>query len=345
VAGQDNRLDFLDISKGILIVLVVFGHVWRAVYNNSILHNEILYHRVDNWIYSFHMPAFFFLAGIFAVKSADNSSITSFIGNKIRKILYPYLLWATLQTSLQIAMTGSTTSTLTTKDLLLIPFAPVMQFWFLYALFFFFVIFVLVWNFYKSKVLAWGIGVCFVALFQYGYLPNLPIFVFAGQYYIYFATGVLFSDCILAIDIERQILLGRISVFAAAGFFLTVSQFFLNDLLIEGFPDLLLRLFSSFSGVVMILAGALSLSSHSLAVTSIIAYLGRHSMEIFVAHVIFLAGFRIVLFKLFSIDDVFFHLAGATLVGIVGPLCLIVLAGRLRIQYLFIAPKITFPKR
>lgn len=47
---QTERLSWLDVLKGIGIILVVIGHV----YQNS---------AVFNWIYSFHMPLFFFAAG------------------------------------------------------------------------------------------------------------------------------------------------------------------------------------------------------------------------------------------------------------------------------------------
>ena len=41
-----KRLDYLDRAKGILIILVVIGHIWQSG-------------PVFNVIYSFHMPAFF----------------------------------------------------------------------------------------------------------------------------------------------------------------------------------------------------------------------------------------------------------------------------------------------
>ena len=48
--GGGQRLSWLDVLKGIGIILVVIGHV----YQNSV---------IFNWIYSFHMPLFFFAAG------------------------------------------------------------------------------------------------------------------------------------------------------------------------------------------------------------------------------------------------------------------------------------------
>lgn len=46
-----KRLDYLDIAKGILIILVVIGHIWQSG-------------PVFNIIYAFHMPAFFLISGM-----------------------------------------------------------------------------------------------------------------------------------------------------------------------------------------------------------------------------------------------------------------------------------------
>ena len=47
---KTSRLSWLDIMKGLGIILVVVGHISS---------NKIIF----NWLYSFHMPLFFFAAG------------------------------------------------------------------------------------------------------------------------------------------------------------------------------------------------------------------------------------------------------------------------------------------
>ena len=46
-----KRIDFIDVAKGIAIFLVVYGHT----YDGRNLHL---------FIYSFHMPLFFFISGL-----------------------------------------------------------------------------------------------------------------------------------------------------------------------------------------------------------------------------------------------------------------------------------------
>ena len=48
---QKNRLDYIDRAKGVLIILVVVGHIWQSG-------------KVFNTIYFFLMPAFFAISGL-----------------------------------------------------------------------------------------------------------------------------------------------------------------------------------------------------------------------------------------------------------------------------------------
>lgn len=77
VSRRDARFDNL---KGLLIVLVVFGHLLELVGGPA----AAWVYRV---IYSFHMPAFVFCSGWFARFDAERF---------FRRLLYPYLVYQTL---------------------------------------------------------------------------------------------------------------------------------------------------------------------------------------------------------------------------------------------------------
>ena len=79
-----NRIEYLDISKGIGIILVVLGHI---VYTNP---------YVMVWISSFHMPLFFIISGIMlAIKDFDRMDVHTNIRKKARALVIPYL-WFSL---------------------------------------------------------------------------------------------------------------------------------------------------------------------------------------------------------------------------------------------------------
>lgn len=76
---EKKRDATIDIAKGIGIYLVCLGHTTS---------NEILL----KWLYSFHMPLFFFLSGIF---HSQTEKYFEFFKKKIKSLLVPYLFFAT----------------------------------------------------------------------------------------------------------------------------------------------------------------------------------------------------------------------------------------------------------
>lgn len=73
---QNKRISWVDILKGIGIILVVLGHIYK---------NEHIY----NWIYSFHMPLFFFAAGYVYKKK----NILEDLKKRAQSVLVPYFIF------------------------------------------------------------------------------------------------------------------------------------------------------------------------------------------------------------------------------------------------------------
>ncbi len=71
-----KRIEFIDVAKGFGILLVVFGHLYPTG------------GRVSSVIFSFHMPLFFFLSGIFAHNSESEKLIPYFIKKNKRNIVW-----------------------------------------------------------------------------------------------------------------------------------------------------------------------------------------------------------------------------------------------------------------
>ena len=76
-----DRIEWIDFAKGIGIICVILGHM------------VLIPEKLKIIICSFHMPLFFFLAGItFNAKKYD--SLKLLIKDKIKKIVIPYILFA-----------------------------------------------------------------------------------------------------------------------------------------------------------------------------------------------------------------------------------------------------------
>jgi hypothetical protein len=100
--AEKFRLYWVDFAKGVGIILVVIGHVWYGLHNGGIAIPEKLDLGVERWIYSFHMPLFFFIAGLFAISSMGKAGKV-FLSDKLATIGYPYVLWSLIHGGLEIA--------------------------------------------------------------------------------------------------------------------------------------------------------------------------------------------------------------------------------------------------
>lgn len=72
-----RRIDFIDAAKGIAILLVVFGHSGHSGY-------------IRDFIYTFHVPFFFFVSGLF-IKPIEWSGIKGAFVNNLRRLIVPYV--------------------------------------------------------------------------------------------------------------------------------------------------------------------------------------------------------------------------------------------------------------
>ena len=118
MSEQTKRIDTFDIAKGIVILLVILGHMMRQTLIPS------------QWIFSFHMPFFFIVSGIFFNPQKYNSCI-EYLTQKTRTLLIP----STLLTLLLCAITESLSLGYNIPKYLLIgERLPIV--WFLFALFF-----------------------------------------------------------------------------------------------------------------------------------------------------------------------------------------------------------------
>lgn len=79
----DNRIGWIDISKGIGICLVILGHTYRA--------NPVL-----NWICSFHMPLFFILSGWLRGMKQNKYKKTEYISRKFDALIIPLIIFMVL---------------------------------------------------------------------------------------------------------------------------------------------------------------------------------------------------------------------------------------------------------
>ena len=92
-----SRLEWVDIAKGILIAMVVFGHIEPVGVENTTELGYDAIHFFRMWIVSFHMPAFFIISGMLRGMKESNTSFDLIkIIKKQKKIWIYYLVFSVL---------------------------------------------------------------------------------------------------------------------------------------------------------------------------------------------------------------------------------------------------------
>jgi fucose 4-O-acetylase-like acetyltransferase len=94
-----KRSNLADLVKGLAIILVVFGHTEQGVLHRGWWSGPWASFS-EAFIYSFHMPAFFFVSGLFVFGSIQRRGPGNFTLEKVKTVLYPYLLFAIISAAL-----------------------------------------------------------------------------------------------------------------------------------------------------------------------------------------------------------------------------------------------------
>jgi hypothetical protein len=166
---------FTDISLLVLFAtfLVVLGHSLPNRFEYS-LNDAGGYQDIISGIYVFHMPLFFYISGFLLQKSKSNDGFKQFVKKKIRRLIFPYLIFSTLGYSLKIFLSAFAMRPLSPSILdyvyrLFFPWEnPVIFYWFLPTLFLVFILF-----YFINKISTKSITI----------LPLMMLFLFTFEYF------------------------------------------------------------------------------------------------------------------------------------------------------------------
>jgi fucose 4-O-acetylase-like acetyltransferase len=311
-----NRVAWIDTARGLGIVLVVTGHVWRGAEGAHLVVSPALYTSIDNAIYIFHMPLFFFLSGLFFERSVVRDGVATSFKKRIISLIYPLVLWSYI-TAVFLLAAGSLTNRdqISLSTALTFPFPPKDIFWFLGALF---IIQTLASPIARGSKLIYTL--CFVFLsvslyaFDLSYLNDFSAKTLEMS--PFFLLGMLFAG----IDMS-----GRLAGLVGLLVFVAVEiwALMLHDHI------------SSPGDFGFSVAGVLGLSFFACWVISEcnwkvfqpLQMVGRASMGIYVCHVLVLAAVRIVLLKL-GVRELSVQMVAGTFLGVAVPYFLYEVARR-----------------
>ena len=353
-SDKNTRLNWIDYARGIAIILVVYRHMFEGLKNTQSLkdagvdmNSYLFLEQANIFFFSFRMPLFFLVSGVFIGASLAKRGFGALVGNKARTILYPYFLWGIIQITIQIAFSAFINSKKSILDYTYLLYVPreVEQFWYLYALF----NVTILYAFLKSKTNLTsfhqiGIGlVLFLtsALFsQYGIECGFISDIF--HYYIFLALGDGLSQLILKGKLREfffswKALLLLIIPFAFTQYYFLTTNIDHRDIspkyLYVEYYQPLMYLLVSLTGCSFVIAFSSLLERYNVA--NWLRYLGKHSLYIYVMHVIVFAATRVILMRFLHVYNVYILMAVCITAGLVVPIIFYRITKKLGWEFLF----------
>jgi fucose 4-O-acetylase-like acetyltransferase len=313
-------LSWVDYAKGIGIILVVLGHVIRGVLASGMAPYGSVWSYIDKFIYGFHMPLFFFLSGLFVYKWVSKNPVN--FSNKIKTILYPYVVWSIIQGMVNIILSSFTNNPLTINELIMsILVHPYGQFWFLYVLFIFFVLSVFFLKRFNVKL---TLILSLIAFFLSSLIPVMVLSLCA-KYFFFFILGSFYMQSDIKIG-------GKRLFYVSTGLFIFSNLIYLPSA-IPGQVVSLVTIYLSMIGIVFVIS--LSKVISEVPSFSLIKSIGLMSMVIFLAHTLSASGFRILVEKLLDVHNPFIHILLGTLIGIIAPIMFFKITNKLKVNTIF----------
>jgi polysaccharide biosynthesis protein PslL len=290
---MSKRIEYLDIAKGIGILLVVLGH-------NDF---EVISLFVQRLIYSFHMPLFFFLSGYFLNTSVP---FLDFFKKRFNSLLKPFFftIFLIYFTSVSFEKMGFNTAiTRTVKSLYGSGYyLDWVQLWFLphlFAVSLYAFLFITLVGKLRNRWLTWGILLATLAIavpFLNAFYP-FPLSILGKDYKLWglpfsldlvLVTGFFFilGHEVRQVTTEKTFDAG-ILLAATGGSLLLLNILFPYEI------DFNIRLYQSFLvntseailGILLVLALARQIELHTTRLASFLKYLGNISLIILLFHV------------------------------------------------------------
>jgi fucose 4-O-acetylase-like acetyltransferase len=284
--GSPRRLHWVDGCKGICIILVVYGHITGGLEASGAVLYGSVFDRLRSWVYLFHMPAFFFLSGLFAT-NALKRPLRDVIGGKVRTLAYPYALWTGIYLLVQETMAHYVNNPPDVGAALQLLWKPYgYGLWFLYSLFLISILFhlLLMARVRREGVLALALVLHVAAAFNlFAFWPILDLALFN---FVFYAVGGLYSEPVFAwLSGDRRPLFATIGLLSLG----LMTAIGLARVSFLPFFDLV----TAFLGVAGVVCVARALVDSLPG--NLLSWLGFYSLEIYLGHPLFGTASRAVL--------------------------------------------------
>lgn len=327
--SQRKREKWIDVCKGFTIFLVVFGHVIDSYFGKSLFTQYNPYLKYIRFtIYSFHMPLFFMLSGYLYYKLdtvQDFRQYTRLILKKVCNLGIPYIVFSLIFGTAFILFSKNSYHAISYTDLLLIPIKPILQYWFIYVLFFIFIIVPLLDMITDNRWLILLILIIArIAVKYFGikiYMVNM-----VSYYCLYFYFGSMLHLILGLGNIQRKkVLITNILLYILLNLVLYIYNVNYE----------ILTILLAIMGSLMII-NMIKLIKPNRAFYKINLCLGNFSYEIYLIHRVFSFAATLVVLKF--TNNLLINLITATAVGIIVPFIVKLLSNKFAFIKFFFVP-------
>ncbi len=302
---MSERVDWVDVAKGICIIMVVMMHSTLGVEKAAGAPGWMGY--FVEFARPFRMPDFFLIAGLFLARRID-APWRTYLDRKVVHFLYFYALWLTIQFAFKapgIAAEVGWEGAL--SQYLWAYIEPWGTLWFIYHL----ALFLLVTRLLRN--VPWVIVWLAAAGLEIAHINTGSVLIdeFASRF-IYFYSGYVFAKHVFRLADEatadRGIALTGLALWAVIH----------GTIVFSGYGDVpFVSLGLGFAGALAVVTSATLLAR--TPAKPVLQWLGEHSIVVYLAFFLPMALSRTVLLKTGVITDVGTISVLVTMIGIAGP--------------------------
>lgn len=323
-ATAPARIEWIDYVKGVTIILVAQMHITLGT-QEALGAGHMWMADIVEFARPFRVPLFFMIAGLFVSRSLK-WELGRFVDAKLIHFAYFYFLWSAIQFAVKFAFASYGNHTVDLSDIFLLPLEPFSTLWFIHALALFFMV-TRALNGISPVILIGGALMLYATPVDTGWTT---VDEFASRY-IFFLAGYFGATHFFALaDFARENVL-RVFAGALAAF---AMVYIFVDAGIAAKP--LFGLLAAFGG------GAATIALMSVAASrghlKWLAYVGQHSLYVYLAFFLPGAVTRIALAKTGVIESADLIALAATVVAVGTPLIGFKLIEKTPLSFLFVRP-------
>ncbi len=291
---MEKRVIWVDNLKGLAMISVVLCHVVDGFYGSNMFpeSNNALY-MIRNMMNTYQMPLFCMSSGYLFNKAylTETGEVRQDRVNKqIGNLVSIYVLWCLIMGIFKIILSSSVNNEVYPVDLLLIWFKPIGVYWYLYVLIILYLVFKskFINALRKDQLLIGLLGLAVVGALLVNHEGYLFAFRRVAYYALIFYIGIIYGK------IKNKKYITYIGSWLLISSIILSILFWNNANEIYHIPVINLITAVGFSLGLIVMFDNLKFTDNF----KLMPFIGRNSLDIYLLHVFFAAGSRMIIAKL-----------------------------------------------